>query len=153
MAQVVFLRGVNVGGYRSFRPTMLVQQMKRYDLVNIGAAGTFVIRAPASQAQLRAELRRRLPFETHVVICQGRDLLKLVSRDPSGRQPMGSDVVRFVSILAKRPALVPPMPMSLPSGGKWILRILEVENRFVLGHYRRQMKAVSYLGTIDRIFG
>ncbi|MBI4501025.1 MAG: DUF1697 domain-containing protein [Gemmatimonadetes bacterium] len=153
MAQVVFLRGVNVGGHRTFRPTLLVQQLKRYEVVNIGAAGTFVIRTPASQSQLRAELRRRLPLETEVIICQGRDLLKLASRNPLGDQPMGSDVVRFVSILAKRPALVPSIPMSLPPDGKWLLRILAVEDRFVLGQYRRQMKVLSYLGSIDRIFG
>ena len=26
-------------------------------------------------------------------------------------------------------------------------------NRFVIGHYRRQMKAIRYLGTLDRLFG
>ena len=46
MALVVFLRGVNVGGHRTVRPTMLAQQLKRYDVVNIGAAGTFVVRRP-----------------------------------------------------------------------------------------------------------
>src|SRR5215831_7177784 len=84
MALVVFLRGVNVGGHRTFRPAILAQQLKRYDAVNIGAAGTFVIRAPTSQAQLGAELRRRLPFETHVMICRGRELLETVSGDPYG---------------------------------------------------------------------
>ena len=46
MALVVFLRGVNVGGHRSFRPTTLAEQLKHLDAVNIGAAGTFVIRQP-----------------------------------------------------------------------------------------------------------
>ncbi len=67
MALVVFLRGVNVGGHRTFRPSMLAEQLKDYDVVNVGAAGTFVIRKPISQAQLRAELLRRLPFETEVI--------------------------------------------------------------------------------------
>ncbi len=32
MALVVFLRGINVGGHKTVRPTMLAQQLKRYDL-------------------------------------------------------------------------------------------------------------------------
>ena len=47
MALVVFLRGVNVGGHRTFRPTTLTKQLKHLDAVNIGAAGTFVIGDPA----------------------------------------------------------------------------------------------------------
>ena len=43
--------------------------------------------------------------------------------------------------------------MSLPSTGKWLVRILARENRFVVGLYRRHMKVISYLGTLDRVFG
>jgi uncharacterized protein (DUF1697 family) len=153
MAHVVFLRGVNVGGHRTFRPTILVQQLKRYDVVNIGAAGTFVVRTPTSQAQLRAELSRRLPFETEIIICKGRELLDIAGGDPFGEEPVGSGVVRFVSVLAKRPRLVPSLPMSLPVQGQWLLQILATEHRFVFGQYRRHMKTIGYLGTIDRIFG
>ena len=55
MALVVLLRGVNVGGHRTFRPTTLAEQLKHLDAANIGAAGTFVIRRPVTRAQLRAE--------------------------------------------------------------------------------------------------
>ena len=48
MALVVLLRGVNVGGHRTFRPTTLAEQLKHLDAVNIGAAGTFVIRRPVT---------------------------------------------------------------------------------------------------------
>ncbi len=153
MAHVVFLRGVNVGGHRTFRPTSLVQQLKRYDVVNIGAAGTFVVRTPTSQAQLRAELSRRLPFETVVIVCKGQELLDIAGGDPFGDEPVGSGVVRFVSVLAKRPPRVPSLPMSFPVQGKWLVKILATENRFVFGQYRRHMKTIGYLGTIDRIFG
>jgi uncharacterized protein (DUF1697 family) len=153
MAHVVFLRGVNVGGHRTFRPTTLVQQLKRYDVVNIGAAGTFVVRTPTSQARLRAELHRRLPFETAIVMCKGEDVLDIAGGDPFGDEPVGSGVVRFVSVLAKRPRVVPSLPMRLPVKGRWLLKILATENRFVFGEYRRHMKAIGYLGMIDRIFG
>ena len=44
MALVVFLRGVNVGGHRTFRPSVLARELGDYDVVNVGAAGTFVVR-------------------------------------------------------------------------------------------------------------
>src|SRR5271170_7807973 len=87
MAFVVFLRGVNVGGHRTFRPTMLAQQLKHFDVVSIGAAGTFVVGGPTSQTRLRAELSRRLPFETRIIICKGQDLLDIAKCQPFGDEP------------------------------------------------------------------
>lgn len=62
MALVVFLRGVNVGGHRTFRPSLLAKELSDLDLVNIGAAGTFVVRNRISQVTLRAEIAKRLPL-------------------------------------------------------------------------------------------
>ena len=78
MALVVLLRGVNVGGHRAFRPRVLADQLKQLGAVNIGAAGTFVIQKPVTPAQLRAELARRLPFETEIIVCQGREIVRLM---------------------------------------------------------------------------
>jgi uncharacterized protein (DUF1697 family) len=153
MALVVFLRGCNVGGHRTFRPSVLAEQLKDYDVVNIGAAGTFVIRGRTSRARLRADLVRRLPFETGVMICEGRDLIRLASANPFADEPIGSDIVRFVSVLAKRPRRPPSTPISFPADGEWLLRILSIEDRFLFGQYRRQMKAIGYLGAIDKLCG
>ena len=153
MALVVLLRGVNVGGHRTFRPTTLTQQLKHLDAVNIGAAGTFVIRQPVTRAQLRAELASRLPFDTEIMICQGREVVRLMSHNHFGDQPMRPDIVRFVSVLSQRPRSAPALPMSFPSSGAWLLRILGRDNRFVFGLYRRHMKAIGYLGALDRLFG
>jgi uncharacterized protein (DUF1697 family) len=132
---------------------MLAQQLKHFDVVNIGAAGTFVVRAPTSQTRLRAELSRRLPFETSIIICKGQDLLDVAKGEPFGDEPAGSGVTRFVSVMAKRPSLVPSIPVSFPTQGKWLLRILATEKRFVFGQYRRHMKTIGFLGKIDGIFG
>lgn len=153
MALVVLLRGVNVGGHRTFRPSALAGQLKHLDAVNIGAAGTFVIRRPVTRARLRAELARRLPFDAEIVICEGREIVRLSSHNPFADQPAGAGVVRFVSVLSRRPRSTPPMPLSLPSTGHWLLKILAMEGRIVFGVYRRQMKVISYLGRLDRIFG
>ena len=153
MALVVFLRGVNVGGHRSFRPSLLANELSDFDVENVGAAGTFVVRKRISQARLRAALLRRLPFETEVVICNGDDVLDLASGNPFAGQPAGPKIVRFVSILAKRGASLSSTPLSLPPGGEWSLKILATKDRFVFGVYRREMKAIRYLGQLDKIFG
>lgn len=153
MALVVLLRGVNVGGHRTFRPRVLAEQLGHLGVVNIGAAGTLVVRAPITQARLRAELARRLPFSTEIAICQGRDILALVARDPFAGLSARADTVCFVSVLARPSRVTPAMPMVMPSTGKWLLKILGRERRFVFGVYRRQMQAIGYLGSLDRLFG
>jgi uncharacterized protein (DUF1697 family) len=153
VALVVLLRGVNVGGHRTFRPAALTKRLKHLDAVNIGAAGTFVIRQPVTRTQLRAELASRLPFDTEIMICQGREIVRLMSHDHFANQPVRPDIVRFVSVLSQRPRSAPSMPMTFPSSGRWLLKILSRDNRFVFGLYRRHMKVIGYLGTFDRLFG
>ena len=153
MSLVVLLRGINVGGHRTFRPGVLARQLKHLDAVNIGAAGTFVIRRSVSRTALRNELNRRLPFDAEIMICHGREIAGLVDQDFFAGYPERPDIVRFVSVLSRRPRSTPRLPMSLPARGKWLLRILARDDRFVVGLYRRQMKVISYLGTLDRIFG
>jgi uncharacterized protein (DUF1697 family) len=153
MALIVFLRGVNVGGHRRFRPSILARELSDYDVVNVGAAGTFVVRKPGSREKFRAELLKRLPFEAEVVLCDGRDLIRLELENPFGAEPSHPDTVRFVSILAKAGRVRPPVPITLPSGGEWLLRLIASNNRFVFGMYRRHMKTIGYLGQIDKLFG
>jgi hypothetical protein len=144
---------VNVGGHRTFQPATLARQLKHLDAVNIGAAGTFVIRQRVTRAQLRAEMVSRLPFNTEIMICEGREVVRVMSHGCFADQPVRPDIVRFVSVLSRRPRSVPPMPMSFPSSGTWLLKILARDNRFVFGVYRRHMKVIGYLGGFDRLFG
>lgn len=153
MALVVLLRGLNVGGHRRVRPTTLAGQLRHLDAVNIGAAGTFVIRRPVSRARLRAEIARRLPFDAEITICESRDIVGLMSHDRFARHPAQPDVVRFVSVLSRAPRLAPRLPIRLPSRGTWLLKVLARDGRFVFGLYRRHMKVIGYLGSLDRLFG
>jgi uncharacterized protein (DUF1697 family) len=153
VALVVLLRGVNVGGHRTFRPTTLAARLKHLDAVNIGAAGTFVIRRPVAQAQLRAEIAGALPFDAEIMICEGREIVRLMTQNPFAGEPVRPDVVRFVSVLSRRPRSAPQLPMCFPSTGTWLLKILARENRFIFGVYRRHMKAIGYLGTVDKVLG
>jgi uncharacterized protein (DUF1697 family) len=153
MALVVFLRGVNVGGHRRFRPSVLAKELSDYDVVNVGAAGTFVVRKPVSRARFRAELARRLPFDAEVVLCEGRDLIRLERENPFAKVPSRADFVRFVSILTKAARVRPAIPIALPPDGEWLVRVIASRQRFVFGMYRRHMKTIGYLGQIDKLFG
>jgi len=153
MALVVFLRGVNVGGHRTFRPSILAKELSDYDVVNVGAAGTFVVRKPGSRAKFRAELFRKLPFEAELVLCDGRDLIRMEMEDPFEAERSRSNVVRFVSILSRAGGLQALLPVTFPPSRQWFVRIIASKNRFVFGVYRRHMKTISYLGQIDKLFG
>ncbi|HEY7529954.1 MAG TPA: hypothetical protein VIC56_04685 [Gemmatimonadota bacterium] len=153
MALVVFLRGVNVGGYRTFRPSLVARDLSAYDVVNVGAAGTFVVWKPGPRARFRAELLRRLPFQPEIVLCDGREILALEAQDPFAAERPRPDVVRFVSVLTRPARARPALPLRLPPSGEWSLRVLGSKGRFVFGVYRRHMKAIGYLDRIDRLFG
>ena len=153
MALVAFLRGVNVGGHRTFRPSVLARELSAYGVVNVGAAGTFVVRKPGPPAKFRAELLRKLPFKAEVVLCDGRDLIRLEMENPFGTESSRPHIVRFVSILSKADRGLASIPCTLPPCGEWFVRVIASKNRFVFGVYRRHMKTIGYLGQIDKLFG
>jgi len=153
MSWVVFLRAVNVGGANRCQPALIAKQLAKFGVVNIGAVGTFVVREDVSESALRAAITKKLPFKCEIMICPTRDVIKLASTDPFARQPSGPDITRFVSVLHKRPRALPPLPLSLPSDDDWLLKIIAIQDRFILGLYRRQMKAISYLSKIEKRLG
>jgi uncharacterized protein (DUF1697 family) len=132
---------------------MLAKELAAYDVVNVGAAGTLVVRKPASRTKFLAELRRKLPFEAKVAFCDGADLIRLEMENPFGAEPSRPDIVRFVSILSKPGRGKASLPIALPEGEEWFVRIIGSKNRLVFGVYRRHMKTIGYLGQIDELFG
>ena len=153
MALIVFLRGVNVGGHRTFRPSVIARELSDYDVVNVGAAGTFVVRKPGSRAKFRTALLSKLPFEAKVVLCDGRDLIRLQLDNPFGTERSPKDVVRFVSILSKAGGIRASLPVTFPPNGDWLVRVMASKGQFVYGVYRRHMRTITYLGQIDKLYG
>jgi uncharacterized protein (DUF1697 family) len=156
MQRVVFLRAVNVGGTNRCQPAKIAKQLAKFGVVNIGAVGTFVVREAVSDPVLRAALARKLPFKCEIMICPAKAVIDLMRRAPFADQPSGPDVVRFVNVLAKplHSSLVTHhSSLCLPSDDDWLVKIIAIQNRFVLGMYRRQMKAISYLGKIEKLLG
>ena len=155
MRWVVFLRGVNVGKANRCQPAVIAKQLSRLGVINIGAVGTFVVREDVSESALRAAIAKQLPFKCEIMICPARDIIKLATKDPFSGQPSGEKITRFVSVLAKSLPLPLPLnlPHCLPSPDDWLLKIIAIQERFVLGLYRRHMKAIGYLGKIEKLLG
>ncbi|MFL5616301.1 MAG: DUF1697 domain-containing protein [Gemmatimonadaceae bacterium] len=153
MALVAFLRGINVGGHRSFRPSVLARELSTFGVVNVGAAGTFVVRKPGSRAKLRAALAAKLPFVAEVMLCDGRELQELATDNPFASEPLRPDIVRFVSILTRADTAPRSVPVMIPAEGDWYVRVIGCRGCFVFGVYRRHMKTIGCLGQLDKLFG
>jgi len=153
MRRVVFLRGVNVGKANRCQPAVIARQLSKLGVINIGAVGTFVVRGNVSESTLRAAMAKKLPFKCEIMICPARDIIKLASTDPFAGHPSGPDITRFVSVAAKRIATPPPLPFNLPPEDEWLLKVIAIREKFILGLYRRQMKTIGYLGKIEKLLG
>ena len=150
---VVFLRAVNVGKANRCQPAAIARELSKLGVINVGAVGTFVVREKITESALRLAIASTLPFKCESMICPAHDIVRLASKKPFGDRPSDADITRFVNILAKPPPSPRPLPLCLPSDGDWLLKIIAIENRFVLGLYRRQMRAIRYLGKVERLFG
>lgn len=153
MACVVFLRAVNVGGANRCQPALIAKQLARFDVVNIGAVGTFVVRKDASESAVRAAIAKQLTFKCEIMIVPARDLLKLAETNPFANQPSGPTITRFINVLGQPLRSRPPLPLSLPEEKDWLLKVIAIQGRFVLGIYRREMKAIGCLGKLEKLIG
>jgi len=153
MASVVFLRAVNVGGHQKFQPSALAKTLADFGVVNIGAAGTFVVRMNVSQATLRAEILRRLPFKPELMICPARDVLALARGDWFRAGPEGKDIGRFVSVMQKVPRVMPQLPIEEPAGDKWEVRIVAIYGKFALSFRTPGRKGVYPNAAVEKQFG
>ncbi len=86
MAHVVFLRASNIGGRNVFRPAKLARDLAHLDVVNIGAAGTFVVRARATAEAVRREILAKLSF-TDLSVHAADDVVAFVDRVRVPGQP------------------------------------------------------------------
>ena len=153
MKWVVFLRAVNVGGANRCQPALIAKQLSKFGIVNIGAVGTFVVHENVSEPSLRMAIAKKLPFKCEIMIVPAREVIRLASKDPFAQEPSDENITRFVNVLTKPIRIPPALPLSLPSQNDWQLKIVAIQNRFVLGLYRRQMKAISYLSKIEKLLG
>jgi uncharacterized protein (DUF1697 family) len=153
MPSVVFLRAVNVGRTNRCSTALLAKQLAKFDVINIGAVGTFVVRKNAIESTLRSAIAKQLSFKCEIMIVPASAILRLADTNPFARYPSSPDITRFVNVLHKPLAAPPALPIALPDARNWLAKIIAIEGRFVLGVYRREIKAIRSLGKIEKMFG
>lgn len=133
----VFLRAANVGGNNVFRPAQVAAALKRLDVVNIGAAGTFVVRSGASAAEIRTAFDAKLPHELAMAIRPAREVIAIVRRAPFSHLTFSKDHRAFVAVLTAKPSRTMTLPHLLPADDDWLVRCDAVDGAFALGQWRR----------------
>ncbi len=148
---VAFLKGVNVGGNKTFQPAALARELAAFGLVNVGAAGTFVALKAPSIAALRAALLEKLPFEAEVAIVPAKQLLALMDSEPFPASPPG-DVRRLLTVLTREPKTRPRLPIRRPDGTDWQMQVLAAAGPFVLSFWRPSPRLLA-MDVVEREFG
>ncbi len=138
MGHVVFLRAANVGGKNVFRPAQLARALDHLDVVNVGAAGTFVVRGKASAARIRREILARLPFEPSLAVVPAREVVALVRSDPFAGVRFSKDRRGWVAVLDSRPRHRAELPVFDPAPKAWKVRFDRVHGCFALGLWQRR---------------
>ena len=144
MAHVVFLRAANVGGKNVFRPAQLAASLKHLDVVNVGAAGTFVVRGKATPAAIRREILAHVPFDLDIVVCPDRDVLALIASEPFRGVALSKEQRGWVAALCGRPKSKPSLPVATPAGKTWSIRVERVDGPFAVGLWRRRPEGFVY---------
>jgi uncharacterized protein (DUF1697 family) len=144
MPSVVFLRGVNVGGHKAFRPSQLAERLGPLRVTSLGAAGTFIVRADADAARIRKQFAAQLDFEAQLMICTGRDLAKLVAADPFADGALPKADGQYITIVEKRPRALPRLPLWAPEGRDWQVGLVSIQGCFVASLTRRTGARLLY---------
>lgn len=143
MALLVLLRAANVGG-NTFRPSELAQQLARWEVVSLGAAGTFVVRVSVERSTIEAEIRRRLPFEAEMMTISDHELDALLRIDPLQGRPAEEGVRRFVAAASRPVPKPPPLPLHFPSESEWQVVLTGVSGSLAYGYRRRWGERMLY---------
>jgi uncharacterized protein (DUF1697 family) len=130
VASVVFMRAVNVGGHQAFRPSALATALKGLEVLSIGAAGTFIVRAAADEGRIRREFGKHLSFTPQLMIRPAKELLALVSADPFGDPTLPEAEAQYITVIEKRPRPLPPCPLYVPDRGDWQIVLTAIHGHF-----------------------
>jgi uncharacterized protein (DUF1697 family) len=138
MAHVVFLRAGNVGGKNVFRPAQVALALAHLDVVNVGAAGTFLVRAKASASSIRREILAQLKFEPEIAVIPAEEIVAIVRKRPFSGAKFTKKQRGWVAVLCGKPKTRPDLPLTAPKGRSWSVRLDRVEGPFALGIWHRR---------------
>jgi uncharacterized protein (DUF1697 family) len=153
VALIVLLRGVNVGG-RTLRPTELVRELSDLDIGSIGAAGTFVVRARTTPAELRRRILEFLPFDAEIMLLNPKQLTALLELNPAGEVPPGDGVRRFLSVSTQPLRGKGALHVYLPGRNAWQVVLTGVAENCAFGYRRTLGERMLYPNeAMEKLFG
>ena len=142
MATVIFFRAVNVGGHQTFRPGELAKALDAYDVVSIGAAGTFVAKSKATESQLRKAIASVLDFMPEIMMVDGAEIQSLLKMKRMLEPEVG--IGRFLTVMACPLTIKPRLPINAPDDDDWQVRIVAVKGKCALSLRRPGGKRPLY---------
>jgi len=154
IGHVVFRRAANVGGRNVFRPAQLARALDHLDVVNVGAAGTFVVRGKASAARIRREIVALLPFEPSLAVVPAGEVVALVRSKPFAGVRFSKDRRGWVAVLDGRPRHRIGLPVFVPAPKAWSVRFDRVQGCFALGLWQRRPGSFVFPShTVEKALG
>ena len=114
--------------------------------MNIGAAGTFITRSSVSPA----EIAKEIPFPLDLAIRPAAEVVRLVNGG-APRAPAGAQV--FVSVLVGPAKRHPRLPLEVPEGRPWALRIVAKSGPYVISLRRPEQRALDLSAVVERAYG
>ncbi len=145
MAQVVFMRAVNVGKHQRFSVSALAKQLAALDVVNIGAVGTLVVRKKIAAVALSAAIWKHTPFKPELLIVDAKLIAPIIQAEPTNLPSAdGLEIERLVSIVAKPIKPTPKLPIDHPATGPWQVRLTRVAGPLIVSHFRRNIARLAY---------
>ncbi len=150
VASVVFFRAANVGGFQVFKPAVLAKELAEMDVVNIGAAGTFVVRTGTSAKEIAAAIAARVPFEPDLMICRAAAVLALAESEVFAGAPEDADPM--LTVMRGKPTKAPRLPIEKPAED-WQVRLLTVTGPFVLSLRRPRQPGIYPNAVAEKEFG
>src|SRR5262249_36163704 len=70
--------------------------------------------------------------------------LKWGGGDDWGMEPAPAEARRYVSVMARRPAKLPPLPLCQPAGDEWQVKVIGITGKFALSFNRRMGRKLVY---------
>lgn len=143
VAVVVLLRGANLGK-RRFSPKAVEVALADLEIVNIGAAGTFIVRERIAEAALRKRVQAELPWDdAEMVILTEKEVTAALSVGAKVDAPEGAK--RFGLALPSAPTAKLKFPLdAIAKDGAWGLRYAAISGRIAIGVRRRYDIAGTY---------
>lgn len=144
MPSVVFLRGVNVGSNNRFQPSALAKQLASYEVINVGAAGTFVVKGEVSATRLRSEILRQLAFKPEVLICPADEIISLAKSEPFKHEKLSRETRAFLTVVARKANDPPKLPLYAPNKADWEVKVLRISGSAALSLWRPMGNRILY---------